>query len=92
MNARFLKDFVAGRKKLLKAGDVMQFNVPRFEKLTVKHLLKEFLDDKETMAHLNYYENDDRLPERHFFFGIVGTLHPHYISKLISGSNKNRNI
>jgi hypothetical protein len=31
----FIKDFLSGKKKIIKATEIISFNVPRFEELTV---------------------------------------------------------
>jgi hypothetical protein len=45
-------------------------------------LLKDYLPELE--------ENSNRLPERNFFFGILGTLRPEYLKKIIEDANKVR--
>ena len=45
-------------------------------------LLKDYLPDLD--------QNSNRLPERDFFFGILGTLKPDYLKKIIEDANKNR--
>ena len=45
-------------------------------------MLKDYLPELE--------QNSNRLPEREFFFGIVGTLNPEYLKKIIEDANKNR--
>ena len=44
------------------------------------------------MSYLNYYEDYKVLPERAYFFGILGTVYPDYLSNLIRHANKIRNI
>jgi len=42
------------------------------------------------MAHLNFYNDEKKLPERAYFFSIIGTLIPEYLSHLITLSNRLR--
>ena len=43
------------------------------------------------MAHLNRYPGSKQLPERDYFYGIIGTLAPDYLSNLIKHANRIRN-
>ena len=45
-------------------------------------LIKNYLPDLE--------QNSNRFPERDFFFGILGTLRPIYLNKIIEDANKVR--
>ena len=45
-------------------------------------LVKDYLPDLE--------ENFNRVPEREFFFGILGTLRPPYLKIVIEDANKVR--
>ena len=43
-------------------------------------IIKNYLPDLE--------QNSNRIPERNFFFGILGTLRPEYLKKIIEDANK----
>ena len=45
-------------------------------------LVKDYLPDLE--------QNSNRIPERDFFFGILGSLKPEYLKKIIDDANKVR--
>ena len=45
-------------------------------------IIKNYLPDLE--------QNSNRFPERNFFFGILGTLRPEYLKKIIEDANKIR--
>ena len=45
-------------------------------------LVKDYLPELE--------QNSNRFPERDFFFGILGTLKPQYLKKIIHDANKVR--
>ena len=79
-----------GEKTLLKSANLRPFNVPSFSELSVANVMNEIKGDKEIMKHLNYYEGGP-LPERDFFFGVVGTLAPRYLEKAIQTAMRKRN-
>lgn len=86
----FIKDVLKGEKTLLKSANLRPFNVPSFSELSVANVMNEIKGDKEIMKHLNYYEGGP-LPERDFFFGVVGTLAPRYLEKAIQTAMRKRN-
>ena len=45
-------------------------------------ILKDYLPNLE--------QNSNRFPEREFFFGVLGTLRPEYLNKIIEDASKNR--
>ena len=87
---RFLKEFLDGTKMLIKAAEVMQFNVPRYHELSTAQLLDMVKDDELVMKHLNFYDNKQKTVERGFLLGVLGTLHPKYLSTLIREQNRAR--
>jgi hypothetical protein len=42
---RFLRDFLSGRKEIMKFADMNKFNVPQYEELTVKNVFEQVKDD-----------------------------------------------
>jgi hypothetical protein len=90
-NMRFIREYLAGEKSLIKAAEVRVFNIPLYEELTVPKLLEQVKGDSQIMRHLNYYPNQKCLPQREFFFGILGTLAPEYLSNVIKNANRIRN-
>lgn len=88
---RFLRDFLKGEKELIKATEVVQFNVPNYPELAVTEMIKVFKGDADLMRYLNYYDDDKNLPERDFFYGILGTFLPKYLEKVIQEQNRLRN-
>ena len=54
----------------------MAYNVPRYEELSVKHIFNKVKDDEDVMRYLDFYKDDKDLPEREYFFSIVGSLEP----------------
>lgn len=65
--------------------------VPKYEELSVKNLYADALNDPDVGIYLPELEmNSNRLPERDFFFGILGTIKPHYLKQIIEDAHKQR--
>ena len=65
--------------------------VPKYEELSVKNLYPDAIKDQVIGPYLPDLEmNSQRLPERDFFFGILGTLKPDYLKKIIDEAFNNR--
>ena len=64
--------------------------VPKYEELSVKNLYEDALNDPEVGSFLpDLAMNSNRLPERDFFFGILGTIKPDYLKQIINDAHKN---
>ena len=67
--------------------------VPKYEELSVKNLYKDALQDPEISPYLPSPDQSlKKLPERDFFFNIIGTIKPDYLKQIINEANKNRNV
>jgi hypothetical protein len=88
---RFLRDFLKGEKELLKAAEVRHFNVPLYPELTVVSLLEVVKRDPAVMLYLPVYEGQRDPPDREFFFGVLGSVAPVYLSGIIKHANRVRN-
>ncbi|KEJ82995.1 hypothetical protein OXYTRIMIC_134 [Oxytricha trifallax] len=44
------------------------------------------------MKYMNFYEDYQEVPDRKYFYGVLGTLWPGYVQELIKHANKVRNI
>ena len=87
----FLRAIFCNQKKALKQVNVHNVVVPHYEELSVKNLYADAMNDKLIKDYLPELEqNSNRFPERNFFFGILGTLKPLYLSKIIEDANKVR--
>ena len=87
----FLRAIFCNKKKALKQTNVIRVVVPHYEELSVKNLYDDAMNDlliKDYLPDLN--QNSNRIPERDFFFGILGTLRPIYLNKIIEDANKVR--
>ena len=81
------------KNKVLKQTQVQHMVVPKYEELSVKNLYKDALQDPEISPYLPSSEQSaKKLPERDFFFNIIGTIKPDYLKQIINESNKNRNV
>ena len=90
-NVSFFRVMFFNKKKALKQTNVIRVVVPHFEELSVKNLYDDAMNDlliKDYLSDLN--QNSNRIPERDFFFGILGTLRPLYLTKIIEDANKVR--
>lgn len=88
---RFIRDFLKGDKELIKAAEVRHFNVPLYAELSVASLLNQVKDDPDMMKYLPVYEGQRDPPDRHFFFGVLGSTAPEWLSGLIKHANRTRN-
>jgi hypothetical protein len=66
--------------------------VPLYPELSVDKILAQVKDDPEVMAHLPVYEDQHVVPARKYFFAVVGTLAPEYLSTVIKAANRARNL
>ena len=58
--------------------------VPKFPELSVKNIYDDAIGEPLLSQYLTTLEqNSGRLPERHFFFGVIATLKPDYLGNVI---------
>jgi len=63
---------LAGKKFLLKNGELTVKNVPRYAEISVKNLYADALGQPDVAKYLPDKEHmKNRLPERNFFFGVL---------------------
>jgi hypothetical protein len=87
----FLRAIFCNKKKALRQTNVHNIVVPHYEELSVKNLYDDAMKDELVRDYLPELEqNSSRFPEREFFFGILGTLRPQYLKKIIEDANKVR--
>jgi hypothetical protein len=76
----FLRDILREAKWHLKQKDVVHLDVPHFAELSVKSLYEDALADDTLKMYLpSKRQLSNKLPEREFFFGLVGTLKRHWL-------------
>ena len=55
--------------------------VPKFPELSVKSMFEEAMRDPEVSIYLPDFEmNSKKFPERDFFFGVLASIRPDYLS------------
>ena len=87
----FLRAIFCNKKKALKQINVHNMVVPHYEELSVKNIYADAMKDELLRDYIpDLEQNSGRFPERDFFFGILGTLRPHYLMKIIEDANKVR--
>ena len=91
MNKDFLRAVLADKKKLLKLSEVKMINVPKYEELSVKKLFPYLKDDPIFMMYLPDYFPKGHTPDREYFFNVLNTLMPQYVSKIIAHASRCRN-
>jgi hypothetical protein len=76
----FIRAILQNKKQALKQTVISHVVVPKYEELSVKNLYEDALNDPEVGGFLpDLAMNSNRLPERDFFFGILGTIKPDYL-------------
>lgn len=53
-------------------------------------MIENVKGDATVVAHLDYYDDDPVMPEREFFYKVLGTLQPDYLQRLIKEANRVR--
>ena len=87
----FLRAIFCNKKKALKQTNVSSIVVPHYDELSVKNLYADAMKDELVKDYLpDLEQNSNRVPERDFFFGILNSLRPQYIKKVIEDANKVR--
>jgi multimeric flavodoxin WrbA len=71
----FLRDILKDQKSTLKAAEVMIIDVPNYQELSVKSLYDDAMKDPVLSKYLPSKDQlSKKMPDRRFFFGIIGTL------------------
>ena len=90
MNRDFIRKVLKGQKQLLPKSEAKQINVPKYDELSVKVLYPKFKDDPEINQFLQDEYAKNRLPDRQYFFTVLNTVYPDYVSKMIEHANNER--
>ena len=64
--------------------------MPKYDELAVKHIFPKFHGDSEVMQYLQDEYAQNRYPDRAYFFTILNTVHPEYVSNMIAHANSQR--
>jgi hypothetical protein len=87
----FMKDILKDEKRALRTNEVVHLEVPLYPEISVKNLYEDALADPEVAKYMPTQEQmGGRLPERAFFFGVLGTLKRHYLTEIIKEAHEKR--
>ena len=90
INRDFLRDVLSGKKRLLKVDSAKYINVPKYDEISVRNIFPKFKGDPKVMVYLQDEYPKDRYPDRQYFFTVLNTVHPDYVSKIIAHANEQR--
>ena len=90
INRDFLKQVLAGEKRLLKIADVKYVTVPRFDELSVINLHPKFKEDPKFNVYMPDQMTKGKSIDREYFFNVLNTVHPEYLSKIMAHANEQR--
>ena len=79
----FLKEVFAGRKHLIPRAQVRPIEVPKYDELSVVSLISDVMKERELAKFIPEQRTKADLPDREYFFNIVNTSDPEYLSVLI---------
>ena len=71
--------------------EIEDIDVPEFDELSVKNLWSQWKTNQCIKQYIPDYP-EKYLPERDFFFGVVGTLYPDEMGNLVKKAFKNRKL
>ena len=83
VTSAWIKQVLAGKKKLLKAKDVVHCNPPRYDEISVKALYDYCIAFENMQLYFPDEYPKGRCCNREYFFTVLATLHPKYIDHLI---------
>ena len=89
-NRDFLRKVLKGEKKLLKVSECKFVNVPKFDELGVNNIFPKFKSDPDVMLYLQDDYPKNKYPDRTYFYTVLNTVHPEYVSNMIAHANKSR--
>ena len=65
-------------------------NVPQFDEISAKSVFPLFKNDPEIMKYIPDLLAAGKLPDRVYFYNILNTVHPEYMSNAIKHANEQR--
>lgn len=73
----------------MRNGQIVHMEFPSYKELSVAKVWPEFKDDQHLMRYMPDLEENE-LPEKEFFFGILTTLYEDEVQKLIENARNHR--
>ena len=62
--------------------------IPKYDECSVKNLYPKVKDDPEVKRFMPDRFPQGKLPDRDYFFNVLNTVHPDYVSKMVEHANK----
>lgn len=90
VNKDFLKQILAGTKKLYHLNEIKPVHVPQYDELSVKRLWPNLKRANDFMIFLPDELPKGRLPDRDYFFTVLNTLNEEYVAHIINEAGKTR--
>lgn len=72
----FLKEVLAGRKKLLKKEEIIPRECPKYAEFTVKMFYEVFKEDERLLKFIPDLKWSKKLPDREFVVNVISSLKP----------------
>ena len=86
----FLRQIFQNEKKLLKKNEVRYIHVPHWDELSVKKMWLDLQSDKAFSVYFQDKYPDAKGPNRDFFFNILNTTYPDYLTQVMAHASKER--
>ena len=83
VNKDFLKQVFAGKKQLIPRNQLRPIEVPHYDELSVDGLIKDVMSIPDLGKFFPEQKTPANRPDREFFFNIINTADPDYLSALI---------
>ena len=90
LNKDFLKKVLKEEKKLLSLKEVKYVNVPHYEQLSVKRFWPILRQDETLMKYMPDFTNENKVPDRVYFWNVANTLQNDYVQKVLKHANEQR--
>ena len=84
----FLKAIFTDKKKLFKKKEVDYVSVPQWDELGVLKLWKNLKDDVAFNVYFQDRYNEQKSPNRDYFFNILNTVYPDYLKNIVDHARK----
>lgn len=78
-----MKLVFAGKKDLIPQSQIRPITVPRYDELSVSGLIKDAMANSDLAKFFQDQKTLADLPDREFFFNVLNTIEPEYLSALI---------
>ncbi len=79
-----------GKKELIPQAQIRPVSVPRYDELSVQGLIKDIMASKDLSKFFPEQKTPSDLPDREYFFTIINTVEPDYLSQLIKHAQNQR--